>query len=183
MTRAVLTLAAVVFATSCGAGSEARSCEELQRRPVLMVHGSGLSSGSWSALTAELQRRGYSRTQLAAIDLDPNDGDNVRAAVEQIAPQADALLEAARAAAKQGQCVAPSRIDIVSHSMGAVSSRWFAARLAPHKVHLWIALAPANHGTGCAVRTFGLRQPPDVPRLCRRGRAVRAQRFGAAAAR
>jgi hypothetical protein len=31
--------------------------------------------------------------------------------------------------------------------MGAVSSRWYAVRLAPEKVHTWIGIASANHGT------------------------------------
>lgn len=89
---------------------------------------------------------GYRPDWLRAVDLVPNDGANQRAAERFIAPAAERLLSSARDVAQRSGCKAPARIDIVAHSMGAVSSRWFVARTA-EKVHTWIGIAPANHGT------------------------------------
>lgn len=114
---------------------------------MLFVHGSGLSSGTWGTLLETLREQGYRADWLQAVDLVPNDGANQRAAERFLAPAADRLLAMAREGAKSAGCAAPSRIDIVAHSMGAVSSRWFVARVAPEKVHTWIGVAPANHGT------------------------------------
>jgi hypothetical protein len=35
----------------------------------------------------------------------------------------------------------------VSHSMGAASSRWYVAKVAPYRVRTWISLAGVNHGS------------------------------------
>ncbi len=147
-----------LFLAACGApqSSDAQAdaasangskCASLERRPVLMVHGSGLDSSYWAGLRSALEQRGYPGESVRAIDLRPNDGDNVRAAAEQIAPAAIALLSDAAAMAGKAGCRAPRKIDIVSHSMGAFSSRWYAARISPERVHTWIGLAPASHGT------------------------------------
>jgi len=74
---------------------------------------------------------------------------NVKAAELFIAPAAEQLLRRAQAAARQAgySREKPSRLDIVSHSMGAVSSRWYAARIDPKRVRTWVSLAGANHGS------------------------------------
>lgn len=107
-------------------------------------------------MVAALRRRGYPRDYLLAIDLRPDDAPNVEAAEKQIAPAVERLLARANALRRRQ---APSslpleRIDIVSHSMGGVSTRWYITRLAPHRVATWISLAGPNHGSdvGCPGR-------------------------------
>jgi hypothetical protein len=97
---------------------------------------------------------GYPREYLYAVDIVPNTMANVRAATSVIAPAAAALLVRANAAARNGgyRGEVPQRLDIVSHSMGALSSRWYAAKLRPELVRTWIALAGAHHGTDVACR-------------------------------
>ncbi|MCK4817477.1 hypothetical protein KA005_17025, partial [bacterium] len=50
--------------------------------------------------------------------------------------------------------------DIVSHSMGAVSSRWYCAKLHPERIRTWISIAGANHGTDalCQFTTPGSKE-------------------------
>ena len=119
------------------------------RTPVLFVHGHGLSSADWRPLIEHLAVSGYPREYLHAVDIVPNTMANARAATSVIAPEAEALLARAEAAARRAgySGKVSRRLDIVSHSMGVVSSRWYAAKLRPDLVRTWIGLAGANHGT------------------------------------
>lgn len=145
----VLAGAGVCATAACNATTDdsSESCEALERRPVLFVHGSGLSSSSWNSMMQSLVAAGYRADWLRAVDLEPNDGANVGAAKQFIAPAVAELLDRARSIAQRSNCRAPLKADIVAHSMGAVSSRWFTARMQPERVHTWIGIAPANHGT------------------------------------
>jgi pimeloyl-ACP methyl ester carboxylesterase len=132
------------------AGPAARSqTPQWARTPVLFVHGHGLSSADWKPLIAHLLTVGYPHDYLHAVDIVPNTMPNVQAAESVIAPAATALLARAKGAAQRaGYRGEPAgKLDIVAHSMGAVSARWYAARLRPDRVRTWIALAGANHGT------------------------------------
>ena len=122
------------------------------RTPVLFVHGHGLSSADWRPLIEHLTRIGYPREYMYGVDIVPNTMANVPAATAVIAPAADSLLARAKTAAQRAgyRGEVPLRLDIVSHSMGAVSSRWYAAKLRPDLVRTWIGLAGANHGSQVA---------------------------------
>ncbi len=115
-----------------------------ERDPVLLVHGFDGSAASWRAMAAALRADGYAAQSIDAISYD-SDESNVDVA-HQIAREADALRARTGAA----------RIDIVSHSMGAISSRYYIERLggAAH-VDAWASLAGVNQGTvwayGCYV--------------------------------
>jgi pimeloyl-ACP methyl ester carboxylesterase len=119
------------------------------RTPVLFVHGYGMDSSIWQTMITRLMSLGYPREYLGAVEIAPNRMANIEAAQAIIKPKAISLLGDARALARRvgfsGE--GPLRLDIVSHSMGAVSSRYFAAKLHPELVRTWIALAGANHGT------------------------------------
>ena len=119
------------------------------RTPVLFVHGHGMSSADWRPMIEYLAANGYAREYLHGVDIVPNTMANVQAATSVIAPAADSLLAGAKAAAQRAgyRGEVPRRLDIVSHSMGVVSSRWYAVKLRPERVRTWIGLAGANHGT------------------------------------
>jgi triacylglycerol lipase len=122
---------------------------DYSRTPVLFVHGSGLSSHTWQPTIEHLQEIGYPSAYLYAVELQPNDGANDRAAETFIAPAVESMLAKAKAAARNAGYSEPIpvKVDIVAHSMGAVSSRWYIAKLHPERVRTWISLAGANHGT------------------------------------
>ncbi|MDJ0711367.1 MAG: alpha/beta fold hydrolase [Woeseiaceae bacterium] len=146
-----------VCVAACGsqdAPAVSEECSDSQLNPVLFVHGSGLSSDSWGDALHAFRRAGYASHDLYAIDLVPNDGDNVAAAERQIARAVDQLL--------QGRCdnSQARRVDIIAHSMGAFSSRWYAAQVAPEHVRTLITVAGANYGTDalCGIAGAGNRQ-------------------------
>jgi triacylglycerol lipase len=146
--RRALLLVVVVALVACWGIPAAMARRAAARRPdpVLLVHGFNGSSGAWHALEASLVARGYRTSEIDAIDY-PSDESNVEVA-RQIAREADALR------ARTGA----TRIDVVSHSMGAISSRYYLERLggAAH-VDAWVSLAGVNEGTvwayGCYVLT------------------------------
>src|SRR6266850_5437573 len=118
------------------------------RTPVLFVHGLGMSSAVWRSMIEHLATT-YPRDYLYGVDIVPSTMTNVRAAESVLVPAADSLLARAKSAAQRAgyRGELPRRVDVVSHSMGAVSSRWYAAKLRPDLVRTWIGLAGANHGT------------------------------------
>lgn len=138
-------LVASLLASACDA--QARDCTGFQRRPVIFVHGSGLSPDSWREMIAAFHARGYESHQLHAVWLTPNDGANGRAAEHFIQPAVRELLSQTRRRAQAAGCTAPRKVDIVAHSMGAVSSRWYVARMDATRVRNLVGIAPANHGT------------------------------------
>ena len=138
------------------------SCERFQAKPVLFVHGSGLNSSIWDDAIRQFRSIGYPDGYLLAIDLVPNDGDNMAAAESQIRAGIDGLLAMASAQLDRTKCPnkEPSKVVIVAHSMGSMSSRWYAAKVAPEKVASLVTVAGSNHGTDalCAREGAGNRQ-------------------------
>lgn len=130
--------------TLVGAAPAVAARAAVRHDPVLLVHGFRGSSSGWHALEASLRAAGYRNSEIDAIDY-ASDASNVDVARE-IAREADALR------ARTGA----SHIDVVSHSMGAISSRYWMDRLggAAH-VDAWVSLAGVNEGTvwayGCYV--------------------------------
>jgi pimeloyl-ACP methyl ester carboxylesterase len=118
------------------------------RTPVIFVHGSGLNAKTWEPMLQHLVDVGYPPDYLKALNLIPNDGSSSRAAKEFIAPAIESALQdiqiVARKAGYSGKL--PQRVDFVTHSMGAVSSRWYATQIRPERVRTWIAIAGANYG-------------------------------------
>lgn len=141
-----IALAALAAAAllSCGSGRGTPAASVL---PVLFVHGSGLDSTSWSALSRHLRSLGWPDEYLLAVDLSPNDGANEPAAREQLQPAALRLLGDAAGRARREGRDPPDRLAVVAHSMGAVSGRWLASRLMPESVAVFVAIAGANHGS------------------------------------
>ncbi len=117
--------------------------------PVLFVHGLGANSEIWKRLQRHFRSLGYPEEYLAAVDLDPPDGSNTRAAELWIAPAVDRLLARAGDHARTSAhgSSPPAKVDIVAHSMGALSSRWFAAKIEPQRVRILITIAGTNHGS------------------------------------
>ena len=141
-----LAVVAIVLVATIAAPASAARPRSLDARPdpVLLVHGFRGSSSGWDALESSLRAQGYRSSEIDAIDY-AGDASNVDVA-HQIARAADALRARTGAA----------RVDVVSHSMGAISTRYWMERLggAAH-VDAWVSLAGVNEGTvwayGCYV--------------------------------
>ncbi|MDJ0927460.1 MAG: hypothetical protein QNJ73_07390 [Gammaproteobacteria bacterium] len=124
------------------------------RTPVLLVHGHGMGSNSMSYIVSQLVADGYPPEFVHAVDIVPSTAGNVAAAEMFLMPAVSALLEKASQRREESGAVdtGPARVDIVAHSMGALSSRYFAVRLRPERVRTWISIAGANHGTEALCR-------------------------------
>jgi len=137
----------VLVAAGAAPAADARPrAAQVRPDPVLLVHGFRGSSSGWDAFVALLRAQGYRESEIAAVDY-PSDASNVDVA-KLIAREADALRARTDA----------SRIDVVSHSMGAISSRYYLERLGgAARVDAWVSLAGVNEGTvwayGCYVLT------------------------------
>jgi len=111
-----------------------------QRNPVVLVHGFSEGPAMWNALEDALVRNGYSRDQITAVSYNSYTRSNVTTADAIGKTVADVLRRTGAA-----------KVDIVSHSMGSLNSRYcvkFAG--CAGKTDHWVSLAGANKGTGTA---------------------------------
>lgn len=111
---------------------------------VLLVHGLGQDASLFEPLIQHLVASGYQRRCLQAVSIQPSTASNVLAAEEVLAPAVAAALGSYRAGERLQRC---ERMQIVAHSMGALSARWFATQLRPTAVSALITTSGANHGT------------------------------------
>lgn len=110
------------------------------RNPVVFVHGFSESDAMWDTMKQSLRQSGYTDDQLTAVDYNTTSQSNV-ATAEWLGGIVDEVLH------KTGA----SKVDIVSHSMGSLNSRYcvkFAG--CAGKTERWISLAGANKGTNAA---------------------------------
>lgn len=134
--------------------------------PVLFVHGLSGNAGNWAVMIARLQADGWPSNKLFAYTfsnpLDMSDGANVRNAQE-VAAWVNNIKRVTGA----------SKIDIVAHSMGGLSTRYYLKFMGgAANVDDYITLGSPHHGTIFAL--YGdmrigspfltrLNTPPEVP--------------------
>ena len=144
LTLAVLVVTAVAALTAPAVSARvARGAHRPD--PVLLVHGFQGSGSGWHSFVAALLAHGYRASEIDAITYDSG------------ASNVDTARRIAREAATLRARTGAARIDIVSHSMGAISSRYYLERLggAPH-VDAWVSLAGVNEGTVWAYGCYAL---------------------------
>lgn len=144
----VAVIAAGLAAVTLRVGEQKPAGPDYSRTPILLVHGHGLTAHDWRPLMSYLTRHGYPAEYLMALEIRPSRMANIEAAEEFIAPAVESLLrQAANSAKEAGHRRRFERVDLIAHSMGAASSRWYTARIRPERIRTWIAIAGANHGT------------------------------------
>jgi triacylglycerol lipase len=127
--RYILVLSASLFAAPVA------HAQAPARDPVLFVHGWRGSAEQWGPMMQRFVDDGWSRARLFAWTLDPRDSNPAAAA--RIAARVDQILAATGA----------RRVDIVTHSMGALSTRYYLKNLeSGGKVDAWVSLGGPNHG-------------------------------------
>ena len=127
----VIALAALVGSGCAGTRRAAR-----ERNPVVFVHGWSASASVWATMTERLRADGWPASHLVAwsYDTDRSNAETARA----LAARIDTVL------AETGA----SRVDLVSHSMGALPARYYVRHLGGDaRVDGWVALGGPNHGT------------------------------------
>lgn len=143
--KGLAALTALTLLSACGRekippellqGQEQTQERQGSRDPVLFVHGWNGEGRTWDAMLTNFRRAGWSDAQLFNWGYDSSQS-NARTA-QQIAEKVEQILRVTGA----------QKVDIVTHSMGGLSSRYYLKFLGgATKVDAWVSLAGPNHGT------------------------------------
>jgi triacylglycerol lipase len=107
--------------------------------PVLLVHGWASSASSWDTMVGRFRADGWPASHVRAFSYETAQSNATTAS--QVRSEVEALLKATGA----------SRVDIISHSMGALSTRYYVKYLGgTAKVDRLVSLGGPNHGTNTA---------------------------------
>jgi triacylglycerol lipase len=108
----------------------------LKHDPILFVHGYGGNNGNWQDMKARFLADGWQDVELYAYNYSFINSNASSAA--EIRDQVDNIIRTTGA----------TKVDIVSFSMGSISSRYYLKNLGgTAKVDAWVSLAGPNHGT------------------------------------
>lgn len=117
-------------------GTDTGVIPTLTHDPILFVHGYGGSSANWDNMKSRFLADGWQDVELYSYTYSFL-ASNASTATE-IKNQVDAILK------KTGA----TKVDIIAHSMGSVSSRYYLKNLGgSSKVDAWVSLGGPNHGT------------------------------------
>src|SRR5690349_4645642 len=117
-------------------GNDIGTLPTLKHDPILFVHGYGGNAANWDNMKSRFIADGWQDVELYAYTYSFL-ASNASTASE-IKNQVDDIIR------KTGA----SKVDIISHSMGSVSSRYYLKNLAgTSKVDAWVSLGGPNHGT------------------------------------
>ncbi|WP_446589731.1 esterase/lipase family protein [Streptomyces sp. LARHCF249] len=107
--------------------------------PVIFVHGWNPDPSPWQTMATRFQSDGWPADHLDQWSYDFTQSNATTAA--QLADEIERVLTRTGA----------SKVDVVAHSMGALSSRYYLKNLdGAAKVDAWVSLAGPNHGTETA---------------------------------
>ncbi len=123
---------------------------EVQRRPVVFIHGNGTNAGSWITFGEYLLDQGYAPSELWAISyLDFLAGDSANSNIHNL-EDIEAFLSAVLSYTGSGQ------IDLICHSLGVTIGRaWMKTYDSYPLVAHFVGIAGANHGVAfCAGDTL-----------------------------
>ncbi|HET7589963.1 MAG TPA: triacylglycerol lipase [Solirubrobacterales bacterium] len=108
--------------------------------PILFVHGWSESASLWNTMIGRFEKDGYPKSYLSAYSYNTSQSNKVDAEKE-VKSHVESLLKTTGA----------SKVDIISHSMGSLNSRWYVKfDGGESKVDDWVSLGGPNHGTETA---------------------------------
>src|SRR3954463_5475595 len=128
--RLLAVLAAAMFTSVASASAH---------DPILFVHGWNSSSSTWNTMVSRFSADGWTAAELNNWSYNWHQSNATTAS--QVSAKVDSILAATGA----------TKVDIVSHSMGGLSSRYYLKNLGgDQKVDDWVSLGGPNHGTDTA---------------------------------
>jgi triacylglycerol lipase len=111
----------------------------LAHEPVLFVHGWNASSTTWTTMVGRFKADGYTDAEL--VNWSYNGAQSNKTTAQLIAQKVDSIMLVTGA----------TRVDIITHSMGALSARYYVRNLGGDgKVDALVTLGGTNHGTNTA---------------------------------
>ena len=127
---------ALTLLSACTESVTPGTLPELKHDPILFVHGYGGSSANWETMKQRFIADGWQDFELYAYNFSFITSNATTAA--EIRDYVNDII------AKTGA----TKVDIIAHSMGSVSSRYYLKNLGgSEKVDAWVSLAGPNHGT------------------------------------
>ena len=136
-------LAALTVTAGSAAGPVPPAGAQTPRDPIVFVHGWNSSASAWNTMIDRFVADGVPRSRMLAITYNSNQSNTVIA--QQVA-SAVATLRSQTGAA---------RVDVVTHSMGGLSSRYHLKNLGgTASVEDWVSLGGPNHGTNWAYACY-----------------------------
>jgi triacylglycerol lipase len=109
------------------------------RNPILFVHGWSGNGGQWNTMISRFKADGWTDAQLMAFSYNTSQSNATTA--QEISSRVSQLLTTNGA----------TQVDIVTHSMGGLSSRYYAKNLGGDtRIDAWVSLGGPNHGTSTA---------------------------------
>ena len=150
MRLALRPLAAVALTTLAACGSITDPSDPLARRTprqpkpiILFVHGWNANATTWTTMIGRFKKDGWQSSELSAFSYDFSRSNSVTADI--IRGKVDSIRAA------NGM----SQVAIVTHSMGALSARYYVRNLGGDgKVSALVSLGGTNHGTTTAQFCF-----------------------------
>ncbi len=112
--------------------------------PILFVHGYNSSGSTWNAMVGRFKQDGWTDAELHAWTYDYRQSNTVIAGQLQL--KITEILAATGA----------TRVDIITHSMGSLSSRHYLKNALSAPVDAWVSLAGPNRGTDSANFCFDI---------------------------
>ncbi|MDN3295186.1 triacylglycerol lipase [Streptomyces ficellus] len=107
--------------------------------PIVFVHGWNSSGSAWDTMAARFAADGWPASHLDTWTY--NTGQSNATTASQLAQEINRVLAATGA----------TKVDVVTHSMGGLSSRYYTKNLGgDSKVDAWVSLGGPNHGTDTA---------------------------------
>jgi triacylglycerol lipase len=111
--------------------------------PILFVHGWNSSGSTWNTMSARFAADGWTAAERNQWSY--NTAQSNATTAGQLATRVNQILVA----------TGKTKVDIVSHSMGGLSSRYYLKNLGgTAKVDEWVSLGGPNHGTSTANLCF-----------------------------
>ena len=129
----------VLLAACCVAGLLGTAPAATANDPILFVHGWNSNSSTWDTMVSRFAADGWTSAELNRWSYNTSQSNATTA--QEIATRVDQIRSATGAA----------KVDIISHSMGGLSSRYYTKNLGGDaKVDEWVSLGGPNHGTDTA---------------------------------
>ncbi|MEH0421626.1 esterase/lipase family protein [Streptomyces sp. B21-083] len=139
MRRITAAVSAAVSAMLLSLSLSATPAQAATHNPIVFVHGISSSSSSWNDWVADFKADGYTASELDAWSYSWSQS-NVTTA-QQLATEVKRVLAATGA----------SKVDLVVHSMGTLSARYYLKNLGGTAyVDDFVSTAGTNHGTTLA---------------------------------
>jgi triacylglycerol lipase len=139
MRRGTRFATALALLAAAAAFAPAGARAQLAHDPILFVHGWNSSGSVWNTMIDRFKADGWTTAELNNWSYNTSQSNKTTAS--EIKTKVDDILASTGA----------TKVDVVTHSMGGLSSRWYVKFLAGDvKVDDWVSLGGPNHGTDTA---------------------------------